>query len=106
MDEDEVTCGIEFSERCAKPFSKLQRRRFAGGGEEGFGLIVAREVVTRLRGSSSSGLTVSRCFRFIITVSNHGWRMCVDVAQVVLIGVGSRSRGRVVRRVKVSIWGQ
>ena len=60
------------SDMCANPFSRLLyfRRRFKGGVFIGALTPVGSGV------SSSSGLTASQCFRFIMVVSNHGWRMC------------------------------
>jgi len=60
------------SDICANPFSRLLyfRRRFNGG-------VFVDAVAPIGNGvSSSSGLTASQCFRFIMVESNHGWRMC------------------------------
>jgi len=67
------------SDMCANPLSRLLyvRRRFGG---RAFTVTLA-PVGTWVSGSSSA-LAVSVCFRFIIVVSNHGWRICDEEVQV------------------------
>jgi hypothetical protein len=78
------------SDMCANPFSRLLyvRRRFGGGAFAGTPAPGGRCV-----SSSSSALTASGRFRFIIVVSNHGWRMCDEGVQVWHEVVIIQSRG-------------
>lgn len=74
------------SVRCANPDSRaLNLRRFGGGGEwDGLGE-AELGVLT--------GLGLVECLRFMVAWLNHGWRMGVEVAQVVISTANIRFSG-------------